>query len=197
LHLAEILCVRMQLPSNKGGMNSRVIFLDGGCSFDPFNLGNISRQNGLDRSAVLRNILLSRAFTCFQMTDFIESKLEETLEDTDSKLVVVSDFPSLYCDKDLEEDIGREQFCRALLSLATTVKSRDAIALITDSKEESPSRMRRLESLLKRRCGITAKVAMQDSVTRITLEKHPSVPSRRLNLSTAVDMGLESFSEAV
>lgn len=196
LRLAEILCIRAQLPISKGGINSKVIFLDGGCSFNPSVLVRLSRQNGLDKTVVLRNIMLSRAFTCFQLTNFVETKLEKTLEDTGSRLVVISDFPALYCDQDLEQDIGREQFCRALLGLATIVKSRDAIALITDSREESAQTAMSLKPLLKRRCNITAKIAMRGSATRVILEKHPSVPFHRVDIPAVTDTGLTSFLEA-
>jgi len=195
LNLAEMLCVRAQLPISGGGMNSKVIFLDGGCGFDPSIITNFSRRNKLDRALILRNILLSRAFTCFQMTNFIECKLKEVLEDTGSKLVVISDFPSLYCDQDLEEDIGREQFCRALIGLTTIIKSKDAIALITRSGKAT-QRMKKLEALLKRRCSITANIVTQGSAEKIILERHPSTPTLQVNIPVAVNMGLESFLEA-
>jgi len=196
LRLAEILCIRAQLPISKGGINSKVIFLDGGCSFNPSVLVSLSRQNRLDKTVVLRNIILSRAFTCFQLTNFIETKLKKTLEDTGSKLVVVSDFPALYCDQDLEQDIGREQFCRALLGLTTIVKSGDAVALITNSKKGSAQTVKNLKPLLKRRCNITARIAMQGSATRVTLEKHPAVPFHKVDIPAVIDTGLMSFLEA-
>ena len=193
-HLAEILCVRVQLPSNEGGMNSKAIFLDCSCSFNPSNFVRISRQSKLDRAVTLRNIMISRAFTCFQMTNFIESRLKETLEDTGSKLIVVSDFPSLYCDEDLEEDIGKEQFYRALLTLTTIVKSTNAVALITNSRPKFTHKMRRLENLLRRRCNIVASITLKDSVTRIILAKHPSAALSRLDIpAAATNMSLESF----
>jgi len=195
-HLAEALCIRAQLPSNEGGVGSKAIFLDGGCGFNPSNLVKISRQNRLEKAVVLQNIMLSRAFTCFQMTNFIESKLKRTLGDTGSKLVVVSDFPSLYCDDDLEEDIGREQFCRALVNLTTIVKSENAIALIINSRQKTTHRMRRLENLLWRKCNIVANVTVRGSVTRIILVKHPSATLSRLEISAAAKIGLEDFLEA-
>ncbi|MEM4251866.1 MAG: hypothetical protein QW828_08545, partial [Candidatus Bathyarchaeia archaeon] len=111
LYLAEILCVRAQLPVIKGGIDSKIIFIDGGSGLDVSAVVALSRQSGQDKIAASRNIILSRAFTCFQLTNLIETRLGETLEDTASKLVVVSDFPVLYCDQGLEESIVREQFC--------------------------------------------------------------------------------------
>ncbi|MBS7623845.1 hypothetical protein KEJ39_09300 [Candidatus Bathyarchaeota archaeon] len=195
MHLAEVLCVRAQLPVIKGGIDSKVIFIDGGSSLDVSTVVGLSRQSGQDKTAASRNIMLSRAFTCFQLTNLIETRLEETLEDTASKLVVVSDFPALYCDQDLEESIGREQFCRALSGLATIVKSRDAIALVTNSREEPTQEMARLEPILKRRCNIAARIVTRGSATRVILEKHPSLLLGSVDISMVTDRVLESFLE--
>jgi hypothetical protein len=195
LHLAEILCVRAQLPVNKGGIDSKVIFIDGGSGLDVSAVAGLSRQSGQDKTAAPRNIILSRAFTCFQLTNLIETRLEETLEDTASKLVVVSDFPVPYCDQDLEESIAREQFCRALTGLVTIVKSRDAIALVTSSREEPKQAMTRLGLLLKRRCNIAARVVTRGSIIRVILEKHPSALLHSVDITTVADRVLRRFLE--
>lgn len=194
LNLAEILCLKAQLSINEGGINSKVVFLDNSCSFNIENITDLSCQHKLDKSVIFQNILLSRSFTCFQLTNFIECKLEKILENTGSKFIVVSEFPLLYCDRDLEEDLGKDQFSRAFLGLKTTIKSKDAIALITYSGHEPTNRMNTFERHIKRLCDIAANVTVQDFTKRIILEKHLSIPIQVI-IPEMVSIGLKSFLE--
>jgi len=194
LTLAEVLCLKAQLPINEGGINSKVVFLDNSCSFNIEIITDLSRRHKLDKSVIFQNILLSRSFTCFQLTNLIECKLEKIFEDTGSKFIVVSEFPLLYCDRDLEEDLGKDQFSRAFLGLKTTIKSKDAIALITYSGHESTNRMNTLERHTKRLCDIAANVTVQNFTQKIILEKHHSIPIQVI-IPEMVNIGLKSFLE--
>lgn len=196
LNLAEVLCLQAQLSINEGGINSKVVFLDNSCSFNIEIITDLSCQHKLDKSAIFQNILLSRSFTCFQLTNFIECRLEKVLEDTGSKFIVISEFPLLYCDRDLEEDLGKDQFSRAFLGLKTTVKSKDTIALITYSGHESTDRISTLERHIKQTCDIAVNVTVQDLTKRIILEKHPSIPIQVI-IPEIVSIGLQSFLEVV
>ncbi len=139
--------------------------------------------------------MLSRSFTCFQLTNFIECKLEKILDDTGSKFIVISEFPLLYCDRDLEEELGKDQFSRALLCLKTTTKSKNAIALITYSGNESTNRISTLERYIKQTCDIAADVTIQDLTKKIILEKHFSIPIQVI-IPEMVSIGLlQSFLE--
>lgn len=195
LTLAEVLCLKAQLPINEGGISSKIVFLDNSCSFNIKIITDLSREHKLDKSVIFQNILLSRSFTCFQLTNLIECKLEKILEDTGSKFIVVSEFPLLYCDRDLEEDLGKDQFSRAFLGLKTTIKSKDAIAFITYSGHESTNRMNTLERHTKRLCDIAANVTVKD-FTKIILEKHHSIPIQVI-IPERVNMELKSFLEVV
>jgi hypothetical protein len=194
LNLAEILCLKAQLPINEGGMNSKVVFLDNSCSFNIEIITDLSCQHKLDKSVIFQKILFARSFTCFQLTNFIECKLEKILEDTGSKFIVVSEFPLLYCDGDLEEDLGKDQFSRAFLGLKTIIKSNDAIALITYSGHEKTNRMNTLERHIKRLCDIAANVTVRDFTKNIILEKHPSILIQ-VKIPEIVSIGLKSFLE--
>ena len=195
LDLAEVLCLRAQLSINEGGINSKVVFLDNSCSFNIEIITDLSCKHKLDKTVIFRNILLSRSFTCFQLTNFIECKLEKILEDTGSKFIVISDFPLLYCDRDLEEELGKYQFSRAFLCLKTTIKSKNAIALITYSGNESTNRISTLERHIKQTCDIAANITIQDLTKRIILEKHFSIPIQVIIPEMASIGLLQSFLE--
>ena len=54
--LSFLLSVRCQLPFEKGGLNSRVVFVDGGNTFDPYAVSAIAQEYGLEPRSVLEKI---------------------------------------------------------------------------------------------------------------------------------------------
>jgi len=89
------------LPFKKGGLNSRVVYVDGGNTFDPYAVSAIAQEYGLEPKSVLEKILISRAFTAYQLTALVFEKLEEALKRYRSKLVIVSDITRLFLDRDV------------------------------------------------------------------------------------------------
>ena len=173
LTLSEQLCVKAQQPIRLGGLGSDAIFLDGGNSFDLYLVTAFCRELGIDRCKVLRRIHVSRAFTCHQLTGFMEGKLGPALEDTDARVIVVSDFPALYCESDADEEQVGVEFCRALNALLTVARIRDVVTVVTSLSDGRSSRRMWLEDLVKQRSSMVAKVRESGSITRVDLEKHP------------------------
>ncbi len=71
LSLASLLCVRAQLPTQLGGLQSSVIFIDGGNTFRLYQIAELARIHHLSPKKVLDNIYISRAFTAYQATALI------------------------------------------------------------------------------------------------------------------------------
>lgn len=69
----------------------RVLFVDGANAFDPYVVAYYARRIGLHPKDVLdrEGFLLSRAFTCHQLTVLLEERVKEYLE-RDPALLVVS-----------------------------------------------------------------------------------------------------------
>jgi hypothetical protein len=110
--LSFLLSVRCQLPLKKGGLNSRVVYIDGGNTFDPYSVSVIAREYSLEPKSVLEKILISRAFTAYQLTALIFEKLEATMKRHRSKLVIISDVASLFLDRDVPKKEGRDLFIK-------------------------------------------------------------------------------------
>ena len=92
---SELLCVRGQLPYGEGGLDSSVIFIDGGNVFDLYFISETTHALGLDPEEILRNIWISRAFTSYQLTVLVDEELPKILDQKNSKLVVISDIAAL------------------------------------------------------------------------------------------------------
>ena len=69
----------------------RVLFVDGANAFDPYIVARYARRIGLHPEDILNRegFLLSRAFTCHQLTVLLEERVQGLLE-KDPALVVVS-----------------------------------------------------------------------------------------------------------
>ena len=69
--LSHMLAVRVQLPLHKYGLNSSVLFVDAGCSFNPHIVSSFAQLQGLIPKDVLERIYVSRAFTVYQLLSLV------------------------------------------------------------------------------------------------------------------------------
>ena len=64
--LVERLCVRAQLPCRSGGLDSKVLLIDGANSSDLYQCVDFAQQYGLDVKKILSGIISCRTFTVYQ-----------------------------------------------------------------------------------------------------------------------------------
>ncbi|MCW4027663.1 MAG: hypothetical protein NWE76_09305 [Candidatus Bathyarchaeota archaeon] len=179
--LSELLCVRNLLPHIDGGLDSSVVFIDGGNIFDPYLISENARLFSLDPEETLRNIWVSRAFTSHQLTALITEKLPEILDREDSKLVIVSDIAALYCDSDIGTLEAKTTFNHITLFLWNLARENNLL-LVTTSLSSRGERKRRLEQYIHGRADIAARVEAGNPHVKVTLEKHPSKPEAATSL---------------
>lgn len=94
--LTHILCV-----NGVSTLDKDVIWIDGGNSVNPYEIGRICRRFGVDRTEVLDSIRVARAFTAYQLVSLIDERLEAELDRTGAGMVIVSCLPDLFQDKEL------------------------------------------------------------------------------------------------
>jgi len=179
--LSELLCVRSQLPQVEGGLDSSAVFIDGGNIFDPYIISDTARQLSLDPEETLRKIWISRAFTSYQLTALIIEELPRILDQEGSKLVVISDIASLYCDPDIGTSEAKTTFNCVTLFLWNLLREKDLI-LVATSLSSQVKRKRRLEQYLLSRASIVAMAEAGNPHVKITLEKHPFKPLTSVEL---------------
>jgi uncharacterized protein YueI len=89
--LATRLVVRSLLPRNHGGINAeKVIVIDADNSSSPYLYVDIGRQYGMHHSKVLRNVIVARQFTIYQLTNTIIYDLPRRIQLHKPKVVVIS-----------------------------------------------------------------------------------------------------------
>ena len=150
-----------------------VLCLDGANRFDPLLIARFSRERGLDAAVFHSRIRVSRAFTCFQLTELL-ARAPRLLEKFPASAIVVTALPDLYFDEDVREREAGASFARALEALAVLRARPLVTAVFTDAPSfQTP-----------RRAFFAQLVAQSDSVSqfvehegRLSLAPHPSAHS--------------------
>ena len=89
------LCVNVQLPVGKGGLDGGVLFIDTEGTFRPERIEAIAKAAELDTVKVLDNISVVRAVSSDQQILAIE-RADKTIKEKNIKLVVVDSLMSLF-----------------------------------------------------------------------------------------------------
>jgi len=195
LAASELLCVRTQLDSHCGGLYSEAIFIDGENTFDPYLISQYAERFSLDRNRALERILVSRAFTCHQLTSLITQMLPEAVHERGAKLVVASDMIELYRDPDVRHSQSLDLFKITLNSLATTARLERAIVLAT-SLDEKISDSDPFLRTVKQRVDIVLRFEERRHSTKLILEKHPTRSGENVLIKQPTPRILEEFLEA-
>jgi hypothetical protein len=104
---AEFMAFRAQLPLEAGGLDSTVLFIDGGNRSDPYLFSSFAKQYGLKPAVAMRRVATCRVFTIYQLVDLISEHLVRAAEDYAAKLVVISDLLGTFNEPELEEREAR------------------------------------------------------------------------------------------
>jgi len=95
----------------------RILFLDGANCADPRLMARLAERRGMPFAQFNRQIMLARAFTCFQLTELI-SRVPQFLAQFPAQVVIITAFPELYFDEDIRHSDATAAFEQALRQLA-------------------------------------------------------------------------------
>ncbi len=178
--LSTLLCVRATLPAPRG-LDSDVVFIDGGNLFDTYAVSQHSIILGLEPETVQERIHLSRAFTHHQAHSLIVDRLPSTIDRYDAKLAVVSDITALFCDPDVRDKReALDVFRNSIRFLGTIAEQRNMLVLATNLK----TRNRTMDNALMRTAHVSAKLTNRGAYTQLTVTRHPFNPEREEVVAT-------------
>jgi hypothetical protein len=178
--ISFVLSVCCQLPPNKDGLSSSVVFVDGGNSFNPYSVSEIAQSHGLDSRLVLEKIYISRAFTAYQLSSLILEKLESFLRRKRSKLLVVSDVTSLFFDRDIPKTEAKDLFIKICAKLSEVAAKKKSIVITTYFPERRSKLGVFFEAVLFGRSNILVKFRKRGKILSFFLEEHPRI--KRFNM---------------
>lgn len=188
--LISLLCIRAQLPAQLGGLGSNVLFIDGGNNFKLYQVARLAQIHQLDPKKTLDRIIISRAFTAYQLTSLIMDKLNEAITKYNAKVVIISDILQLFLDENIPDDEAQSIYNQILRYLEGFAKEHQIIVIATYSRHQSSKR----ESILKESTCKKASTVLYFQKTmytsEVSLEKHPrfmlgsaELPSENLKLT--------------
>ena len=119
-------------------LHEEVLWIDGGNSVNPYELSAICKRYRVPPEEVLHNITVSRAFTAYQMSTLIEDMLDPEVDRIRTGLVVVSCFPDLFQDADMNWTESLQLMRRAMEKLRALTEERSLITIITNYGQAKP-----------------------------------------------------------
>jgi hypothetical protein len=195
LSLASLLCVKAQLPIQLGGLQSNVVFIDGGNTFRLYQIAQLAQIHHLNPKKVLDNIYISRAFTAYQAAALITHQLKETIQKYNAKLVIISDIAGFFLDKDIPEVEAQRIFGHTAVYLSNFARENQIIVIATYPPHGDTPRNSLLHKQTCARANVVLSISRTSYARRIALEKHPYLLAGSVELSNEAST-MADFSEA-
>jgi hypothetical protein len=173
LRLSTLLAVRAQLPYQLGGLETTVVFVDGGNTFRLYDVSHIAQLHELSPKEVLDRVFVSRAFTAYQMTALIFDKLQEAVKRFNAKLIIISDLAGLYLDNDVSDREARDVFNQLTRYLSEFAEENGVIVVSTYLLHQPSRRNVFFKAVACGRANVVAAVKPAQHGQQFVLEKHP------------------------
>jgi hypothetical protein len=148
----------------------RILYLDGANQISPLLIARFARERALEPSAFNRLIRVSRAFTCFQLTELIR-RVPRFLETFDASVLIVTALPDLFFDEDVRDREARASFEHALEGLRGIAPLPISVAVFSDATSYKTKRRDFLQRLRKQANEVVKVEARPGDELSFTCEK--------------------------
>jgi hypothetical protein len=148
----------------------RVLYFDGANQISPHLIARFATERGLEPSVFNELILVSRAFTCFQLTGLIE-RAPDYLRKFPANVLIVTALPEIHFDEDVQELEARASFKRALEGLQILAPLPIPIAVFSDATSFNTRRMDFFRLLCKQADQVVKVEIQPDNELSFTCEK--------------------------
>ena len=115
-----------------------------------------------------------RAYTAYRLTSLIMEKLEESLEASGAKLVVISDIVGPFLNDNVNDQEAKAVYTQIMGYLAGLAKKHRIIIIATYLSHESTTRNSTLQEISSAKANIALRFTKTPYTSEIELEKHPS-----------------------
>ena len=134
------LCVNVQLPLEKGGLNGGVLYIDTENTFRLERIVQMSTHLGLDPEEVVKNIIYAEAYTSDHQMFLLENA-DEIIKANNIKLIIIDSLTSHF----RSEYIGRETLAsrqqklnKHMHKLTSLARAFNAVAVVTNQVMAKP-----------------------------------------------------------
>jgi len=125
--------VHALMPKRHGGFgrNSNVFILDAGNCTDVYQFVDFMKQYGLGIKETLRQIMISRVFTVYQLTHFLKYELSKTIHEQKTNVVIIPDLLAMFAQEPEINIRDAQSLLREIVDLLKEVPSKYKVLLIT------------------------------------------------------------------
>jgi len=171
----------------------RVAVIDGANRFSPHAIAAIARRHRVDPEAMLERIVISRAFTCYQMESSVTDRAPAFLEKHDCSLLIVFGPLDLFYDEQAPmRDVHRG--LRHMLDTLDTLKKRGVAILVTSQRMPAPRGRGHLFASLKTHMDSVYRLDVWEQHVALLIEKNfksqitnnKQIPISKQKLTTVV-----------
>ena len=148
----------------------KILYLDGANQISPLLIARFARERGLDPSVFNCLVRVSRAFTCFQLTELIR-RVPKFLETFDANVLIVTALPDLFFDEDVRDREARASFEHALEGLREIAPLPISVAVFSDATSYKTKRSDFLQRLCKQANEVLKVEARPGNALSFTREK--------------------------
>ena len=134
------LCVNVQLPPERGGLNGAALYVDTENTFRLERITQMSRHLGLDPAQVVKNIIYAEAYTSDHQMFLLENA-DEVIKANNVKLIIVDSLTAHF----RSEYIGREMLAprqqrlnKHMHKLIGLARAFNAVAVVTNQVMAKP-----------------------------------------------------------
>lgn len=155
----------------------RVAVIDGANRFSPHAIATIARRHRVDPEAMLKRIVISRAFTCYQMESAVADRAPAFLEKYDCPLLIVLGPLDLFYDEQAPlRDVHRG--LRHMLEMLDTLKRKGIAVLITSQRMPVPRGRGHLFTSLKTNADSVYRLDVGERHFALLIEKFTTMTER-------------------
>jgi hypothetical protein len=172
--LMSQLCVRAHLPKEQGGLESKTVFIDAGHSSSLSNILQVAGLQQLEPQNVLEHIQHFRAYTAYRLHSLIIDQLEQIVETSGAKLVVIADVMCPFLTENVDDQEARTAYNQLVNYLSNFAKKHGIIIIVTNLPHENTSRNKTLQEISSAKAAILIRLTKTPYSSDIELEKHPT-----------------------
>jgi hypothetical protein len=121
---------------------SETIYVDGGMCANPYQIARYARMAELNQQEVLQNVVMSRAFTVYQLSTILQELLEPMILKRSPRTLLIGMLPALYLDPEIPAQEARAVLSSDLQKIQDLTSRYQLITVCTnlDLMPLSPSR---------------------------------------------------------
>jgi DNA repair protein RadA len=134
------LCVNVQLPPERGGLNGAALYIDTENTFRTERIVQMSRHLGLDPQQVVKNIIYAEAYTSDHQM-FLLDNADEVIKANNVKLIIIDSLTAHF----RSEYLGREMLAsrqqklnKHMHKLIRLARAFNAVAVVTNQVMAKP-----------------------------------------------------------